>query len=240
MSAKPNASSITEDEYWRMFHAVRGDIETAIKSNSAYWKVNDLARDDPKVLQKYNQHAHFWTLNSYALQSTFFISFGRIFDERKDVFSIQKLVDATIKHPVFFSRPALRLRKRKHAQVHGADPQWLIDYVNAAWEPTTKDLQVLKAALTPHYHKFKAIYQPIRHTYFAHRGTAPEEAVHALFRKTLIVDVSEILRFLHTLIWSIDQMAINGRTIDLFDVRDYENWVKNLDTQIEAFVRSLS
>ena len=109
----PNAKgALTGDEYWRMFQAVRGDVETAIKSNSGYWKINNIARDNPKVFEKYNQHAHFWTLTSYALQSTFFISFGRIFDDRRDVFSVQKLVDATIKNPAFFSKAALRLRKR--------------------------------------------------------------------------------------------------------------------------------
>jgi hypothetical protein len=230
---------MTEDEYWRMFHAVRGDVETAIKSNSAYWKINNLARDDDKILEKYNRHAHFWTLNSYALQSTFFIAFGRIFDERKDVFSVQKVVDATIKNPQFFTKAALRRRKRKVAQLHGSDPQWLIDYVIAAWEPTTDDLQTLKTALVPHHQKFKAIYQPIRHTYFAHRGTASEAAIHSLFQKTLIAEVSEILRFLHTLIWSIDQMAINARRLDLLDFADYNNWVRNLDKDVEAFVKTL-
>lgn len=213
--------------------------QTSSRYYSAYWKINNLARDDDKILKKYNRHAHFWTLNSYALQSTFFIAFGRIFDERKDVFSVQKVVDATIKNPQFFTKAALRLRKRKVAQVHGSDPQWLIDYVIAAWEPTTDDLQTLKTALVPHYHKFKAIYQPIRHTYFAHRRTASEAAIHALFQKTLIAEVSEILRFLHTLIWSIDQMAINARRLDLADFADYNNWVRNLDKDVEAFVKTL-
>jgi hypothetical protein len=51
--------------------------------------------------------------------------------------------------------------------------------------------------------------------------------------------VSEILRFLHTLIYAIDQMAINGRPIDFTDFRDYDNWVKKLDKEIAEFIEEL-
>jgi hypothetical protein len=190
MSSKPKAPELPEDEYWRMFHAIRGDVEVAIKSNSAYWKINSLALADNKVLATYNRHAHFWKLNTYALQTTFFMAFDRIFDDRRDCFSVQKLIDATIKNPAFFSKTALRARKRQISHITGADPQWLVDDVNAAWEPTTADLQTRKAALAPHHQQFKAIYQPIRHTHFAHRGAASDEAIFALFGKTLPVSRS--------------------------------------------------
>jgi hypothetical protein len=107
-----------------MFHLIRGDVEAAIKSNSAYWKINNLARDDHKILAKYNRHAHFWTLNAYALQSTFFISFGRIFDERRDCFSVQKLVDATIKNPAFFMKHRNGLAKHL-SRMPTTRPNWL-------------------------------------------------------------------------------------------------------------------
>src|SRR5438552_13700982 len=106
MTAAPARHTITEDEYWRMFDSVRGDVEAAIKSNYAYFTIHSLAAADRKIFDKYQRAAHFWTLNTYALQTTFFIAFGRIFDERKDCFSIQKLVNATIANPGFFSKTA--------------------------------------------------------------------------------------------------------------------------------------
>jgi hypothetical protein len=36
-------------------------------------------------------------VNAYALQAAFFMAFGRIFDPRRDSFSVPKLVDATIR-----------------------------------------------------------------------------------------------------------------------------------------------
>jgi hypothetical protein len=159
----PARAPLTDAEYWRMFHSVRGDVEAAIKSNYAYLTINSLAATDRKICDKYQRSAHFWTLNTYALQTTFFIAFGRIFDKRGDSFSIQKLVEATAANPAFFSKAALRQRKRESSNIAAADPQWLVDYVKQAWEPTSADLVPLQTALVPHYDKFKAIYQPIRH-----------------------------------------------------------------------------
>jgi hypothetical protein len=152
-----------------MFDSVRGDVEGAIKSNCAYLAIHSLAAADRKIYDKYQRSAQFWVLIAYALQTTFFIAFGRIFDKRTDSFSIQKVVESTIANPVFFSRGALRERRRKSDNMYGPDPQWLIDYVNQAWEPTAADLEPLRTSLMPHYDKFTAIYRPIRHKFFAHR-----------------------------------------------------------------------
>ena len=64
----------------------------------------------------------------------------------------------------------------------------LDNFVNQAWEPTVADLGALPPMLTPHYDKFKTIYQPIRHKVFAHKSTEDDAhaAIHALFDKTVI------------------------------------------------------
>jgi hypothetical protein len=66
-----------------MFDSVRGDAEAAIKSNSGYLKIHNLAAAEPAILDKYQRDAHFWRLIPFSLQTTFFISFGRIFDKTK-------------------------------------------------------------------------------------------------------------------------------------------------------------
>jgi hypothetical protein len=225
---------VTEEEYWTMFHCVRGDVEVAIKTNYAYLKIHNLAARDRAIFDRYQRDAHFWTLSTLSLQTTFFIAFGRIFDHRRDSFSIHKVVDATIANPAFFSKDAL-LRRRRRLNNGGLDPDWL-DFVNQAWEPTTADLEPLRTALIPHYERFKVIYQPIRHKYFAHRGTDNQQAISELFSQTRISDVSEILGFLHTLIWSIQELANSARVPDLNDRRDYADWVRKLDERIETFV----
>jgi len=222
-----------------MFHAVRGDVEAAVASNNTYLTIHRLGVADRSIYDKYYRAARFWNLNTYALQTTFFIAFGRIFDRRSDSFSIQRLVEATIANPAFFSKAALRGRKRRISHIAGADPKWLIDFVDQAWEPTSACLQSLARALTPHVDKFKDIYRPIRHKYFAHRGAESQQAIEELFSKTLKTDVAEILGFLHTLLWAITEMAWNAKKPNLSDSSDYAREVTDLNNTIEEFIRSL-
>ena len=222
-----------------MFNVVRGDADAAIKSNSAYLTIHGLAAGDRTICDKYNRFPEFWTLNTFALQTTFFIASGRLFDARRDSYSIHKLVEATIANPAFFSKAALRERKRQASGITGADPQWLLDYLNEAWEPTTADLQPFRTALAPHTRKFAAIYQPIRHKVYAHRSIEDAMAITALFDKTVISDVAEILRFLHSLLCAIREMAWNARRPDLTDFADYEAFVTSLNRKTEGFIRQL-
>jgi hypothetical protein len=107
---------------------IRGDVETAIKSNFTYLTIHRLAAENADIFDKYNRFAEFWTLNAYSLQTTFFVTFGRIFDTRRDVYSVHKVVEETIANPTFFSKSALRDRKRKASRIAGVDPEWLVDY----------------------------------------------------------------------------------------------------------------
>jgi hypothetical protein len=230
---------LTDEEYWRVFHLIRGDVEAAIKSNHAYLTIHNLAVAERSICDKVNRFPEFWTLNAYALQTTFFVAFGRVFDTRHDSLSIQKLVEATIANPAFFSKAALRHRKRESANIQGPDPDWLLEYVRDAWEPTQAELQPIRDALTPHCDKFREIYRPIRHKAFAHRSAEDETAIAALFGRTLIGEVSIILRFLHTVLWAITEMAWNARRPDLTDFHNYEAYVRGLNARTEQFLRYL-
>src|SRR5436853_636554 len=91
------------------------------------------------------------------------------------------------------STPCVATWRRQSSNIAGAEPQWPVDFANQAWEPTCSDLAPLQKALVPDYDKFKAIYRPIRHKYFAHRGMESQQSIEALFSKTLKADVAEIL-----------------------------------------------
>jgi hypothetical protein len=84
----------------------------------------------------------------------------------------------------------------------------------------------------------KAIYQPIRH-FFAHRSMKSEAEIFAHFQKTNIQEAEEILRFLHTLLWAINQIALKGKRPDLTNFSDYDSWVKGLKCKTEEFIRQL-
>ena len=106
---------------------IRGDVETAIESNFTYLTIHRLAAENAGIFDKYNRFAEFWMVNAYSLQTTFFVTFGRICDTRRDVYSVHKVVAQTIANPSFFSRSALRDRKRKASRIAGVDPGWLVE-----------------------------------------------------------------------------------------------------------------
>lgn len=232
----------TADEYWRIFALVRNDVGAAISSNETYLEIHNLAASERPIYDRLQKFGGFWSLNSSALQTTFFIAFGRIFDNRRDSLSIQALVNLTVANPALFSKKELRKRKRESLRIFGAtpDPEWLAEYIQNAWEPTAADLEPLRVALVPHRNRFNAIYRPIRHKVFAHRSLEDEQAITALFSRTHIGEVAEILRFLHTLLWAITEMAWNAKRPDLTDFSNYESYVSDIRTETTKFVQQLS
>src|ERR1035437_10228685 len=185
---------MTSEEYWRMFHLVRGDIETAIGCSSTYLTINRMAVDDRSIEQRYNRNADFWRATTYALQTGLFMAVGRVFDKTKNTYTIDDVVEQTIEHPGLFNKAALRQRKRESLKLFGdrPDPEWLPAYVANAWEPNRASLEILRTELVPHAKKIIEVYEPIRHKYFAHRGKDSQEAIAELFKKTAITEVADI------------------------------------------------
>ena len=232
-------AEFTEDKFWRMYELIRTDIAAAVKSNYTYLTILKIKNSERSIQAKISKYPEFWTTILFSLQTTFFISFGRLFDMRRDTHSVAKFVEATIKNRPLFLKPAVRERKRLDSRISGDDPQWLIEFMSKAWEPTAANLETLRSALKPHCDKFKLIYEPIRHQVYAHRSTEDETTVYSLFRHTLIQDVEEILRFLHTLLWAIWEMAWNAKSIELSDFSNFESEVKRIRDETERFIQHL-
>jgi hypothetical protein len=230
---------MTHDEYWELFHLIRGDIDGAVASNTTYFKIHDMAAERA-ILDKFNRTPYFWHLNAYVLQTTFFIALGRLFDKRKDTWSIYDLIEKTIEHVGVFSKAGLRERKRALSTEKGKDPEWLDSYMENAWEPTRADLEKLSDAIAPYADKFHKTYQPIRHIYFAHRGKMRADDVRELFGKTQIGEATDIIRFLYTLVYAIWEIHLNGRKPELNNFQKYDSYVKFLSDDVEMLVMGLS
>src|ERR1700730_13193862 len=115
-------ASMTDDEYWQVFEAIRADVEAAIKSHHTHITIRKLGAE-PDINRRLNKFPGFWIVNSFALQTTMFTALGRIFDTRSDSHSVQKLIEATIENPSLFSKVALRGRKRLISRIQDDDPQ---------------------------------------------------------------------------------------------------------------------
>src|SRR5690348_11115094 len=122
-----------ETQYWQMYETVRGDMEGVIACHVGYFKIHNIAADNRNILDKYNRTPEFWRLNSYALQTTFFIGLGRLFDATKGTVTLPRLLDETVEHPGLFSKAQLRKFKVSGAKEEG---DWLDQYIAEAWEPS--------------------------------------------------------------------------------------------------------
>ena len=69
--------------------------------------INNHARADKEIHETLNKFPGFWTLNTFALQTTFFVARERLFDKRRDSHSVDKLVELTIRNPPIFSKVCL-------------------------------------------------------------------------------------------------------------------------------------
>jgi hypothetical protein len=234
----PNRPPFNEAEYWRDFEIIRNNVNAAMVSCYTHRALTHAAASEPKILAKVNQHGEYWRITFFSLQSALFIVLSRILDHDDRVHSIHHLLNATTAHPEFFSKDALRARKLRTLG-NEPNPPWLNEYVQAAWEPNTQDLRALKKALAPHKAKFDAIYLPIRHQ-IAHIIFKDEEDIRALYSKTLKTDIDELLRFLHSLVHAIQDLAWNGRKPDLTgNDYGYAGRVREISSQAEAILHAL-
>jgi hypothetical protein len=91
-----------ESDYPHYHQLIRGDVYTAVECFHTYLEIHNFAGKNTNVYRAMNKCAAFWNIQLYSLQSNFFIVLARIFDKRRDVHSVHKLLTATVDHPEFF------------------------------------------------------------------------------------------------------------------------------------------
>jgi len=224
-----------------MFHLVRGDVEAAIGCNSTYLTINRVASEDYEMMRKLNRHPDFWRATTYSLQSSLFIALGRFFDKTKGTYTIDDVVECTIEHPGFFTKDELRKRKRKHGKIfcNEPDPMWLTDFLASVREPSLKDLEVLRTELKTQTNKFRSIYEPIRHQYFAHRAKSCSEAITALFEAATANELAAILKFVYGLVGGITDMAHNGTLPGQWNDKEYQRLFGTFEKSTEELIKRL-
>ena len=189
--------------------------------------------------QPMQKHADFWMIQTYSLQETLFVVLGRIFDKSSNSHSVHKLLAATVAHPEFFSRAALSARVA--ARMSAPLPDW----VSEVKEPTAAHLKRFEDALKPYAEKYDQVYKPIRNQVFAHRERMVGGRLTALFAKTRIQEVGEILRFLSNLEDVLHELFQNGHEAAFRDGKleaassHYEQEVKEIRSSTAAVLTAL-
>lgn len=196
-----------ESEYWQSYTVLTNEVEDTLASYYTEKEINDYASTNAAAFIEMNANPHFWVVTTHALQTTFMITLGRIFDLDPRSHSIHKLLSETVAHPEYFSKTALARRKRAIA---GSEPTWLNEYLEEAWEPNVAGLEKLRAALAPSQEKYDMAFKPIRHKLFAHQDIMDRASIQTLIGKGLITDLEKILYDVHDVLSCIAQLANNG------------------------------
>lgn len=213
-----------ETEFWRDYELIRGEVDRSIETFYTYLSIHKVANDNREIYLTMNRNPSFWNINLYALQTTFFITMGRIFDDGKDAHSVHKLVSSALAHPEFFSKEALAKRKTRGQ----GKPTWLEEYLENVFEPGIADLRSIKSQLKPFRKMFDEAYRDIRNSVFAHTLIKESESVSKLFGKTKISAIGEILYVLKDMLEAMWQLYNNGRRLEFGNTsKDYKDRIES-------------
>ena len=179
-----------------------------------------MAASNKEIYNAINKNALSWNIIAHSLQCTFFITLGRLFDLDGEAFSIHAFLRACIDNIDQFSKEALRIRKIK--DLNGKEPYWLNKYIEDAYAPAEKDLQILRGETSKKQKEYEDVYKPIRNQIIAHKDKQAIESVDELFGKTRIGQVEEILQFLHQIEMIVFELLANGHLSRIGDFSSNE------------------
>jgi len=78
-----------------------------------------------ECVDKINENAHFWLIYESSTRTNLFIGIRRLFENKKNTFNFQKLIESCIQNVQSFSKEALRERKlESSAKAH----EWIDGY----------------------------------------------------------------------------------------------------------------
>jgi hypothetical protein len=185
----------------------RKEVQGGIQFFYAGLAINGTAASNDYVLEALNEASLFWNTNIAALQLSYFVTLGRIFDQ-KSGYNIDRLIALAQNNIDLFSKRALAERKRNSSSnAH----EWLDDYLKDAYEPTHDDFRCLRRYVRKYRGIYQANYDPIRDRIYAHKELATQSDKHDLFSKTKILEIEKLFVFLdhvYNILW---QLYINGR-----------------------------
>jgi hypothetical protein len=192
---------VTAEEYGRLLYRIRDEVETASAAFYTAQEINRFALETSANYEKLNRDYRFWSLQVYALKTTYLVGLGRLFDKRSDVHSMVGLLKSTEANPGYFSKAALAERKRLGGQGTGV----IETSLEGTWQPTRGELRTFQEELGPSLRIYRDRYETIRHKIFAHSGKDQRIIADAL-GKTLLaeidmmfLDLLEVMDGLHAL-----------------------------------------
>jgi len=212
----------------KLYKEFQSEINIACWSFYTWKNIHNIAAEDKKVHQALNGNALSWNIILYSLQSTFFITIGRLFDTDGRSFSVHTFLRKCIENVDQFSKDALRKRRIKGSEAN--KPSWLDEFIEKSYQPNKEDFLKLKDEVSKRQKQYESIYKPIRHKIFAHKDLKNIKCVDILFRKAKIGEIQDILYFLYQIKMIIRELLENGiwKKIGYYSFNEEEFVIKDI------------
>jgi hypothetical protein len=194
-------------EFKRELEVFRTEGDAAVQFFYVWQTVNTVAGKDQSVHRALNRAPLFWNTSLGALQSATLVTVGRVFDPDPNNHSITRLLSIAHRNLDIFSKDALAERKRELSA--NAD-EWLPEYLKSVYVPDGDDFRRLKRYVAVRRRIYEENYRPLRHLVFAHRSASDSSDVAALFAKTNIRELQQLLVFLRRIHEALWQLFFNG------------------------------
>ncbi|MDP2681600.1 MAG: hypothetical protein Q8P28_02170 [Deltaproteobacteria bacterium] len=196
-----------EDKFKHEIDIFRTEVESGIQFFYMYLAFNSVLSKNKQALKIVNRTPLFWNTNVGALQTSFFIVLGRLFDQNSN-HNVDRLIGVAQKHSDIFSAEALEVRKRAGSANAG---EWINDYMKDVYVPTNDDFRRLRKYVSKYRKIYENTYRDIRHKVYAHKVLSNKADVHNLFARTNIREIQKLLIFLNRVHEALWQLFHNGR-----------------------------
>ena len=210
MNFRPFDSNEMEDReniFRHELEVFRTEVESAIQFFYASLSISASLTENEKALRLVNETPLFWRTIFGALQTSFFIVLGRIFDQNSK-HNVDRLLKAAQSNADIFSKEALEARKRKGSE---SASDWIDDYMKDVYVPTVNDFRRLRKCVSKYRKVYKSGYRDIRKEIFAHKELSKSDAVQKLFDKTNKREAQKLLIFLKCLYDCLWELFNNGK-----------------------------
>ncbi|MDA8238857.1 MAG: hypothetical protein M0Z67_00640 [Nitrospiraceae bacterium] len=195
-----------EEKFISELDVFRTEVESAIQFFYAAEGFKAGLRESKKAQNLVNRTPLFWRTTFGALQQSFFISLGRIFDQTSK-HNVDRFLKVAQENIEIFSKPALEARKR--ADSANAN-EWIDNYMTDVYVPDHKDFRRLRGYISKYRRIYECRYRDFRRKVYAHKELSKTDT-YALFAKTSITETQKMIIFLNRLHSALWQLFHNGR-----------------------------
>ena len=196
-----------EEQFINELEVFRTEAESAIQFFYSWLTVYAVASEHKEVHRLLNRAPLFWNTALGALQTSTFIALARVFDQQSK-HNVDRVLKIAQSNMGIFSKGALAGRKRRASP--NTDER-IDEYLVDVYVPTAADFRRLRSHVARRRRIYEENYRALRHQVFAHKEVAEKTDIQALFGKTNIRELQQLLIFLRRLHEALWQLFNNGR-----------------------------